>query len=183
MNFLKTLMIFFIGLVVSSCSFSKENNQNFDVENKKTLNGVITREKVSKCKFEQGYIDFCSDDYLNLYNNALSRKINFAQNKIALIIDKQRDTGKGVPRKVKYFIVLDPRTKKVYPLEQSVGYFVDDKFEEIASEPPIVKFSQINNQICLSGTTFSYQDNNVNVENECYIFNLNERNFFKKIVR
>ncbi|ENV10106.1 hypothetical protein F966_01278 [Acinetobacter higginsii] len=176
MNFLKTVMILTIGLVLSNFCFPKENNQNFDID-------AITREHVVKCEFEQGYIDFCSDNFLKLYKDALSKKVNFAQNKIALVIDKERDTGKGVPRKVKYFIVLDPRTKKVYPLEQSVGYFVDDRFDEIASEPPIVKFSQSNNQICLSGTTFSYHDNNINVENECYIFNLNERNFFKKIVR
>lgn len=181
MKFLKTVMIFSIGLVVSSCSFSKENNQNFDVENKNITNGAITREKVAKCKFEQGYVDFCSDNYLKIYNNALSQKVNFAQNKVALVFDKERDTGKGIPRKVKYFVVLDPTTRKVYPLEQYVGYFVDDQLEEIASEPPVVKFSQNNNKVCFSGTTFSYQDNNINVENECYLFNSNDKNFFQKI--
>ncbi|UUM28294.1 hypothetical protein NQU59_03970 [Acinetobacter colistiniresistens] len=180
MKFLKTVMIFSIGLVVSSCGFSKENNQNIDVENKSIFNGIVTREKVLKCKFEQGYIDFCSDNYLKLYNNTLSKKVNFAQNKVALVIDKERDTGKGVPRKVKYFVVLDPTTKRVYPLEQSVGYFVNDRLEEITTEPSIIKFSQNNNQVCLSGTTFSYQDNNVNVENECYTFNPNDKNFLKK---
>lgn len=181
MKFLKTVMIFSIGLVVSSCGFSKENNQNFDVENKNIVNGIITRENVAKCKFEQGYIDFCSDNYLKIYNNTLSKKVNFAQNKVALVIDKERDTGKGIPRKVRYFVVLDTITKKVYPLEQSVGYFVDDRLEEIASEPSIFKFSQNNNQVCLSGTTFSYKDNNINVENECYTFNSNDKNYFKKI--
>jgi hypothetical protein len=181
MKFLKTVMIFSIGLVVSSCGFTKENNQNFDVENKNIINGTITRAKVEKCKFEQGYIDFCSENYLKIYNNALSQKVNFAQNKIALVIDKERDTGKGAPRKVKYFVVLDPITKKVYPLEQSVGHFVNDRLEELTIEPSIVQFSQNNNQVCLSGTTFSYQDNNINVENECYTFNLNDKNFFKKV--
>lgn len=181
MNFLKKVMIFSIGLVVSSCGFSKENNQNFDVESRNVFNAAITREKVEKCKFEQGYIDFCSDDYLRIYNNTLSKKANFAQNKVALVFDKERDRGKGIPRAVKYFVVLDPTTKKVYPLEQYVGYFVDDRLEEIISEPPIVKFSQNNNQVCLSGTTFSYKDNNLNVENECYVFNANDKNYFKKI--
>jgi hypothetical protein len=181
MKFLKTVMIFSIGLVVSSCSFSKENNQNLDVENKNVTNDAITREKVEKCKFEQGYIDFCSDNYLKIYNNALSQKVNFAQNKVAIVIDKERDTGKGISRKVKYFVVLDPTTKKVYPLEQSVGYFVNDRLEEIKTEPSSIKFSQNNNHVCLSGTTFSYQDNNINVENECYTFNTNDKKFFKKI--
>jgi hypothetical protein len=181
MKFLKKVMIFSISLVVSSCSFSKENNQNLDVENKNVTNDAITREKVAKCKFEQGYIDFCSDNYLKIYNNAFSQKVNFAQNKVALVIDKERDTGKGIPRKVKYFVVLDPTTKKVYPLEQSVGYFVNDRLEEIKTEPSSIKFSQNNNHVCLSGTTFSYQDNNINVENECYTFNTNDKNFFKKI--
>ena len=62
-------MIFSIGLVASSCGFSKENNQNFDVESRNVFNAAITREKVEKCKFEQGYIDFCSDDYLRIYTN------------------------------------------------------------------------------------------------------------------
>ncbi|NNP67305.1 hypothetical protein [Acinetobacter sp. Ac_5812] len=173
MSFLKAAMIFTIGLVISNSCFSKEKNQYFDVD-------TITRDNVAKCKFEQGYIDFCSDSFLKIYNNALSKKVNFSQNKIALVIEKERDAGTGVPRKVKYFVVLDPATKNVYPLEQSVGYFVDDRFEEIASEPSIVKFSQVSNQVCLSGTTFSYQDNNINVENECYIFNLKDRSFLKK---
>ncbi|OOT52397.1 hypothetical protein [Acinetobacter pittii] len=181
MKFFKTVMIFSIGLVVSNCGFSKENNQNFDVKNEEVANSIITRENIVRCKFENGYIDFCSDDNLKLYNNKLNKKINFAQNKVALVIDKERDIGKGIPRKVKYFVVLDPKTKKVYPLEQSVGYFVNDKLEEITSEPSIVKFSQNNNQVCLSGTTFSYKDNNINVENECYTFNLNDKNYFKKL--
>ena len=87
--------------------------------------------------------------------------------------------GKGAPRKVKYFVVLDPTTKRVYPLGQSVGYFVNNRLEEIINEPPRIKFSQNNNQICLSGTTFSYQDNNINVENECYTFNPNDKDFLK----
>ncbi|MFW1952803.1 hypothetical protein [Acinetobacter beijerinckii] len=181
MKFLKTVMIFSIGLVVSSCGFSKENNQNLDVENKSVINSSVTREQVLKCKFEQGYIDFCSDKFLKFYKDALSKKVNFAQNKVALVINKERDTGKGVPRRVKYFVVLDPITKRVYPLEQSVGYFVNDRLEEIATEPSIIKFNQNNNKVCLSGTTFSYQDNNVNVENECYTFNPNDKNFFKKV--
>ncbi|ETR93125.1 hypothetical protein [Acinetobacter lactucae] len=181
MKFFKTVMIFSIGLVVSNCGFSKENKQNFDVKNEEVANSIITRENIVRCKFENGYIDFCSDDNLKIYNNKLNKKINFAQNKVALVIDKERDIGKGIPRKVKYFVVLDPKTKKVYPLEQSVGYFVNDKLEEITSEPSIVKFSQNNNQVCLSGTTFSYKDNNINVENECYIFNLNDKNYFKKL--
>ncbi|WP_026471713.1 hypothetical protein [Alkanindiges illinoisensis] len=181
MKFLKTVIILSINLVISSCGFSKENNQNLDVENKKFVNTSITREDVAKCEFEQAYINFCSDNYLKIYNNSLIKKVNFAQNKVALIIDQERDTGKGVPRKVKYFVVLDPTTKKVYPLEQSVGYFVDDRLEEITTEPPIIKFSQNNKNVCLSGTTFSYKDNNINVENECYTFNLNNKIYFKKM--
>lgn len=181
MKFLKTVMIFSIGLVVSSCGFSKENNQDFDSERKIVPTKVITREKVLKCNFEQGYIDFCSNNYLKLYNDSLNKKANFDQNKVALIIDKERDTGKGIPRKIKYFVVLDPTTKRVYPLEQSVGYFVNDRLEEIATKPSIIKFNQNNNKVCLSGTTFSYQDNNVNVENECYTFNPNDNSFFKKV--
>ncbi|MCU4577639.1 hypothetical protein KTJ34_09360 [Acinetobacter courvalinii] len=181
MKFLKTVMIFSIGLVVSSCGFSKESNQNFDSEKRSISTGGVTKEKISNCNFEQGYIDFCSDNYLKLYNNSLNQKANFAQNKVALVIDRVRDAGKGIPRKVKYFVVLDPTTKRVYPLEQSVGYFVNDRLEEIENEPSSIKFSQNNNQFCLSGTTFSLQDNNINVENECYTFNLHDKDFFKKV--
>ena len=181
MKFLKTVMIFSIGLVVSNCGFSKENNQKFDSEKRSTSTELVIKEKISNCYFEQGYIDFCSDKYLKLYNNSLNQKANFAQNKVALVIDKVRDTGKGIPRKVKYFVVLDPTTKRVYPLEQSVGYFVNDRLEEIANEPSSIKFSQNNNQVCLSGTTFSLQDNNINIENECYTFNLHDKDFFKKV--
>lgn len=46
MKFLKTVMIFSIGLVVSSYGFSKENDQNFDVVKKSILNSNVTREKV-----------------------------------------------------------------------------------------------------------------------------------------
>ncbi|MCK4081078.1 MULTISPECIES: hypothetical protein [Acinetobacter] len=181
MKFLKTVIIFSIGFLVSNCGFSKENNQNFDSDKKNISNDFVTKDKVLKCNFEHGFIDFCSDNYLKLYNNSLRKKANFAQNKVALVIDKERDTGKGTPRKVKYFVVLDPATKRVYPLGQSVGYFVNDRLEEIINEPPRIKFSQNNNQVCLSGTTFSYQDNNINVENECYKFNPNDKDFFKKV--
>ncbi|HFF2591288.1 hypothetical protein [Acinetobacter baumannii] len=181
MKFLKTVMIFSIGILVSSCGFSKENNQDIGLRDKKSLTENITQKSITQCKFEQGYIDFCSNENLKLYNDALNKKENFAQNKIALILDKDRDTGKGVPRKVKYFIVIDPKTKKVYPLEQSIGYFVNDRLEEIASEPPTIKFNQNSNKVCLSGTTFLYRDNNINVKNECYIFNSNDINYFKKV--
>lgn len=178
MKFLKTLIIFSIGFLVSNCGFSKENNHNFDSDKKNISNDFVTKDKVLKCNFEHGFINFCSDNYLKLYNNSLRKKANFAQNKVALVIDKERHTGKGTPRKVKYFVVLDAATKRVYPLGQSVGYFVNDRLEEIINEPPRIKFSQNNNQVCLSGTTFSYQDNNINVENECYTFNPNDKDFF-----
>ncbi|WP_336166734.1 hypothetical protein [Acinetobacter sp. 161(2023)] len=181
MKLLKKLVIFSTVISVSSCIFAKENNQDIGLRDKKSIIENITQKSITQCKFEQGYIDFCSNENLKLYNDALNKKENFAQNKIALILDKDKDTGKGVPRKVKYFIVIDPRTKKVYPLEQSIGYFVNDRLEEIASEPPTIKFNQYSNKVCLSGTTFLYRDNNINVKNECYIFNSNDINYFKKV--
>lgn len=169
----KALLISFIVSLTSNYTFSKTNDKNIEYT-------FITHENITQCKFEQGYIDFCSNENLKIYNDALNKKENFAQNKIALILNKDRDTGKGVPRKVKYFIVIDPKTKNVYPLEQSIGYFVNDRLEEIASEPPTMKFSQNSNKVCLSGTTFLYKDNNINVKNECYIFDINDHKYFKR---
>ncbi|MFW1843061.1 hypothetical protein ACG9YY_08945 [Acinetobacter pittii] len=166
------LLSFFISLT-SSYTFSKTNGENIEYT-------VITHESITQCEFEQGYFNFCSNENLKLYNKALSKQENFSRNKIALIIDHERDTGKGRPRKVKYFIVIDPKTKKVYPLEQSIGYFVNDRLEEIASEPPTIKFNKNSNKVCLCGTTFLYKDNNINVKNECYIFDINDHKYFKK---
>lgn len=169
----KALLISFFFSLTSSYTFSKTNGKNIEY-------AVITHENITQCEFEHGYFDFCSNENLKLYNNALSKQENFSQNKIALIIDHERDTGKGVPRKVKYFIVIDPKIKKVYPLEQSIGYFVNDRLEEIATEPPTIKFSQNSNKVCLSGTTFSYKNNNINVKNECYVFDINNHKYFNK---
>ncbi|EXB75762.1 hypothetical protein J538_3389, partial [Acinetobacter sp. 272263] len=44
MKFLETVIIFSIGLLVSNCGFSKENNQNFESDKKNVSNDFVTKD-------------------------------------------------------------------------------------------------------------------------------------------
>ncbi|MGE8560075.1 MAG: hypothetical protein ACN6NJ_03870 [Acinetobacter sp.] len=175
MKFIQTLSILIWGLAFSGCSYSKENKEFLSSSAQ-----VISQKNVSPCKFDNEKIDFCSLEKLSIYNNRFKDKINFANNKILLIVNEKRDTRRGEARIVKVIVVLDPLEKRVFPASQIVGNFVDDRLREISAEPAKIEYSKNDNKICLSGTTYSSKDNNINVENECYKF---ENKKFIKIVQ
>lgn len=153
----KLILLFLSILGFSSCTYPKENI-------------LITSDNVSKCYFEDGNIDFCSKDKLEVYNKHIRDFPNFSNDKVLLILNHNRDLGVGESRVVKLIVVLDPLGKKVIPVPQMVGNFVDIKLREIYNEPSIIKYNKKGNKICLSGTTYFLKNNNINVEDECYSF-------------
>jgi hypothetical protein len=153
----KLILLFLSILGFSSCTYPKENI-------------LISSDNVSKCYFEDGNIDFCSKDKLEVYNKHIRDLPNFSNDKILLILNHNRNTGKGESRVVKLIVVLDPLGKKVIPVPQMVGNFVDSKLRDIYNEPAIIKYNKKGNKICLSGTTYFLKNNNINVEDECYSF-------------
>lgn len=165
----KLSLMISLGIIISSCTYAQDKHNSLN---------IITRSDVKQCKFDYGYVDFCSDKNLMIYNQQIKNHINFSDNKILSIIEKEVDFGKGIPRRIKYIVVIDPKLEKVYPLDQYVGYFVNDQLDEISNQPPLIDFK--NNKVCLSGTTFSKLDNNVNVKNECYTFS-KDGNFTKDV--
>lgn len=156
-KFFRVCILAFASLMISSCSNAKVNTFN-----------EITESNVSKCNYDHSYIDFCSKKNINQYNLKLNDKVNFSNNLILSILSSEVDFGKGSPKSLKYIVVIDPKLKQVFTLNQYVGNFVNDKLDEIKTEPPKITFK--NNIVCLSGTTYSHFDNNVNVSNECYTF-------------
>ncbi|QIC66031.1 hypothetical protein [Acinetobacter schindleri] len=151
------LSLFFNGLLFSSCTYPKENI-------------LITSNNVSRCYFESEVVDFCSKDKIEIYNQHIKDLPNFSNDKILLILNHNRNTGKGESRVVKLIVILDPLEKKVIPVPQMVGNFVDDNLREISDDPAIIKYNKKDNKVCLSGTTYFLKNNNINIENECYKF-------------
>lgn len=175
MKFTQILLMLILGFAFSSCSYSKENQKSLNSNTQ-----VISRENVSQCKFDNDVIDFCSSKNLSIYSSHFKDKANFANDKILLVLNQERNTGKGEARIVKTIVVLDPHEKKVFSASQTVGNFVDGGLREISKEPAKIEYSKNNNKVCLSGTTYSSKDNNINVKNECYKF---ENKKFIKIVK
>lgn len=173
MKFKKCYLVISIGLLVSSCSYSKEQPSESG-----TKNQILTQKNVAICDVKKIQINFCRDEKISIYNRHLQDKPNFSQNLNLIIMDQNRDTGKGEGRNVKSIVVLDPITKQIIPFPQVVGNFVDDRLQVIDNEPAIIKFSKKNNEVCISGTTYASDDNNINVENECY--KLVDGKFIKK---
>ncbi|WP_180164481.1 hypothetical protein [Acinetobacter sp. YH12049] len=163
MKIKKFFWVIAIGILASSCSYSKE--QSTDTV---TNNSILSKNNVTVCDIKQININFCKDEKISIYNKHLNDKPNFSKELILIVMDQDRDTGKGVERNVKSIIVLDPVNKRVIPFPQVVGNFVDDRLQVLENEPPIIKFSKSNNKVCISGTTYSTEDNNINVEDECY---------------
>ncbi|WP_227548231.1 hypothetical protein [Acinetobacter sp. RF14B] len=163
MKFKIILLLF--SLLFSSCIHSKENI-------------LINSSNVSKCHFEGESIDFCSKDKIEIYNKHIKDFPNFSNDKILLILNYIRDSGKGESRLVKIIVILDPKGKRITPLPQIVGNFVDGKLRAINDDPAIIKYSKNDNKICLSGTTYFFKNNNINIEDECYSF---EKGKFNKI--
>jgi hypothetical protein len=67
---------------------------------------------------------------------------NFSNDKILLILNHNRSTGKGESRVVKLIVILDPLEKKVIPVPQMVGNFVDGNLREINDDPAIIKYNK-----------------------------------------
>lgn len=151
------LSLFFNGLLFSSCTYPKENI-------------LITSNNVSRCYFESEVVDFCSRNKIEIYNQHIKDFPNFSNDKILLILNHNRSTGKGESRVVKLIVILDPLEKKVIPVPQMVGNFVDGNLREINDDPAIIKYNKKDNKVCLSGTTYFLENNNINIENECYKF-------------
>ncbi|AXY61502.1 hypothetical protein [Acinetobacter sp. WCHAc010052] len=169
----QALLILILGFLSANNTYSK-----WDKDGVVGFNQAISKKDVSNCKFDNELIDFCSRENLSFYSNHINDKINFSNNKILLTIDKKRNNG-GEDRVVKLIVVLDPIKNMVFPLSQMVGNFVDDKLRVINKEPAKIEYYKNSNKLCLFGTTYSYKDNNINVENECYRF---ENGIFFKIV-
>lgn len=150
-------------MLASSCSYSKE--QSTDAV---TKNSILSKKNVTVCDIKQIQINFCKDEKISIYNNHLQDKPNFSQNLILVVMDQNRDTGKGIERNIKAIVVLDPLKKQVIPFPQVVGNFVDNRLQILENEPAVIKFSKTNNEVCISGTTYATEDNNINVEDECY---------------
>lgn len=173
MKLQKCFLVISFGLLASSCSYSKEQPTD-----SMTKNEILTQNNVTICNVKKIKINFCEDEKLSIYNRHLQDKPNFSQNMTLLVMDQNRDMEKGVVRNVKSLVVLDPINKQVIPFPQVVGNFVDDRLQILENEPAIIKFSKKNNEVCISGTTYAVDDNNINVENECY--KLESGKFLKK---
>ncbi|WP_374956134.1 hypothetical protein [Acinetobacter lwoffii] len=93
------LSLFFNGLLFSSCTYPKENI-------------LITSNNVSRCYFESEVVDFCSRNKIEIYNQHIKDLPNFSNDKILLILNHNRSTGKGESRVVKLIVILDPLEKK-----------------------------------------------------------------------
>lgn len=173
MKLKKCFLVISFGLLTANCSYSKEQSTDSMAKNK-----ILTQNNVSICNVKKIEINFCEDDKISIYNKHLQDKPNFSKNLILIVMDQKRDTEKGTVRNVKSFVVLDPINNRVIPFPQVVGNFVDDRLQILDNEPAIIKFSKKNNEVCISGTTYASDDNNINVENECY--RLENDKFFKK---
>lgn len=163
MKLKKNFLVISIGVLASSCSYSKEQATDTVTKNKN-----LTKENVTVCEIKEIQINFCNDEKIMIYNQYLQKKPNFSNNQILVVIGQERDVGKGVGRNVKSIVVLDPIKNKVIPFPQLVGNFVDSRLQILENEPAIIKFSNKNNEVCISGTTYAINDNNINVEDECY---------------
>lgn len=173
MKFKKCFFLISVCLLASSCSYSKE--QPTDAL---TKNQILTQNNVTVCNVKKIQINFCEDAKIAIYNRHLQNKPNFSQNMTLIVMDQNRDKGKGVERNVKSIVALDLIKKKIIPFPQLVGNFVNDRLQILDNEPAIIKFSKKNNEVCISGTTYALDDNNINVENECY--KLDNDKFIKK---
>ncbi len=92
------LSLFFNGLLFSSCTYPKENI-------------LITSNNVSRCYFESEVVDFCSRNKIEIYNQHIKDLPNFSNDKILLILNHNRSTGKGESRIVKLIVILDGEFK------------------------------------------------------------------------
>lgn len=98
MNFLKKVMIFSVGLVVSSFGFSKENGQNI---------------KVEPCGFDYDVNNYyCKMDKIKFFEENIGRKPDFNKDYFVIKIDDG-----------KYYrlAVLNQKSYKVYPLNYQIN--------------------------------------------------------------
>lgn len=179
------IALLFISNILIGCGHSNDellkSKAEVDTDSYEDKNLKITKSSVLMCKIEGAEVDFCSIENLKKYNQSLSEKINFSEDKVLIPIKYESQPKIGGSRNIISIVVLDPKQYKVYPFYQTVGNFVNDRLEEDLSNPPVLNFNKSDNKLCLSGTTFSHEDSNINVENECYAFIAKEKDYFKKI--
>ncbi len=109
-----------------------------DIRGNVIINGNI------QCKFDYGEIDFCSEKYNKIYRNGFENKLNFANSRI--LLDIQSDGT---------FVVLDPKTKNVFPL---YGQYFDIKKDKKLIKKREVIYNLNDNKICINGYKYSYRD-------------------------
>lgn len=170
MKLTKLFLFLIFGLLNSSFSYSREESS--------FIKDSLKSDNVSSCNVEKIKVNFCTNEKIKIYNQKMASTANFSNDKILIILNEDRYTGKGDSRNVKAIVVIDSSKGKIYPLQQIVGNFVDSRLEVLINENPEIKFSKSSNEVCISGTTYASDDNNINVENECYIF---KNDSFKKI--
>lgn len=137
----RTLMLG-LTLVFSGC-YAKDIGSNV------LINGN------SQCKFDYGEIDFCSDKYKKIYKSGFQSKANF--DKVKILLDIQSDGT---------LVVLDPKTKNVFPL---YGQYLDIKENKKIIKKREIIYGLNDNKICIKGYKYAYRDLVENGE-YCYIF-------------
>lgn len=164
------------------CVFSGYLNANeMNVSLNKNQENIVASQVV-KCTFDGlKNTDFCDDEKLKIYQNKINKGLNFDKDKVLIVINKNTTLYNGVPRSLNFIIVYDPEGERIYPFYQVVGNFVNNRLEEDLSDPALIKYSKDSNKVCLSGTLFYEGDNDINVEDQCYIFSKKQPDFFKKI--
>lgn len=114
----------------------------------------------SQCEFDYGEIDFCSAKYKKIYNSGFEHKLNFANSRILLEIQSDGT-----------FVVLDPKTKNVFPL---YGQYFDVKKDNKVIKKREVIYNLNDNKICIDGYKYAYRDL---VENGTYCYSFTGNGF------
>lgn len=87
-----------------------------------------------ECKYDYGDEDFCSKDNLIIYSNT-NKNINFDRNKVLVVPEDSFG----------YIVVIDPKTKIVYPFKYLVDYRK-------------ISFTKDSNEFCIEGDISAYRD-------------------------
>ncbi len=126
-------------LLISGCSLGHSKDSNYQV--------LVHGNK--ECKYDYGEEDFCSKGNLIFYKNA-NKTINFDKNKVLVL--PEDNFG--------YIVVIDPKTKIVYPFNYLVNY-------------KKIFFSKGSNEFCLEGDISAYRDE----DSGYFCFKFKEKNF------
>lgn len=134
-------------LVFSGC-YAKESRSNVIISGN------------NQCKFDYGEIDFCSAKYKKIYSSGFENKLNFDNSRILLEIQSDGT-----------FVVLDPKTKNVFPL---YGQYFDVKKDNKVIKKREVIYNLKDDKICIEGYKYAYRDL---VENGKYCYKFTGNGF------